>query len=500
VSAIRGIGDGYAIQRLLWLLVGTVIVPTILLALYGVTGVRAQQTVLLEQLRHQQQESLRAAARLLFDEVARLDSDVHRRGAACPAEGECPLEAPGVSQVWTWTSAPPRELEGIVPVRGASADTVWYGPPDGSPPIGVFAVGGRSIAFRLDPDHLADRLDDAWKVGAGTSFHLEGPGPGPAASYDEMLARWQGPTPELVLDRPLAQWRLQLSGVDPAGLGWSGWFYAGGLVILVGVVLVGALVTLGSASREIRLSRLQTDFVSSVSHELRTPLTSIKMFVETLQSGRLHDQARVEECLDLLAQETDRLSRRIERVLGWARMEAGRRIYDFEAVEARDAIDHAIRAVSSQALLDDLEIAVHLPDGLPPIRGDRDALVEALVNLLQNAVRYAPPPREIAVAAEARGAWVGLSVQDNGPGIAPRHRKRIFEKFYQADNLLASPLTGRGTGLGLAIVRAVVRAHGGRIALDTEVGKGSRFTLWLPAGPRPVNLAPVHGKPFVEDA
>jgi len=248
-------------------------------------------------------------------------------------------------------------------------------------------------------------------------------------------------------------------------------------------VLVGAVVTLGSASREIRLSRLPTDFVSSVAHELRTPLTAIKLFVDTLQSGRIQDPSKVQECLDLLSHETDRLSRMIERVLDWARMEAGRRVYDFEAVPPADLAAEALTALRSQRLLHDEPdpIRVDVARDLPELNVDRDAIVEALLNLLQNAVKFTAPPRRIALRGERRGDWVGLVVEDNGPGIPKRHRKRVFEKFYQVDATLSAPVQDRGSGLGLSIARAVARAHGGRVELETEVGVGSRFTLLLPA-------------------
>src|SRR5690606_31513518 len=135
-------------------------------------------------------------------------------------------------------------------------------------------------------------------------------------------------------------------------------------------------------------------------------LTSIRMFVETLQSGRLQDRDKVDECLDLLARETDRLSRMIERVLNWARMEAGRRVYELEDVPVDELVDDALRALRTQHLLeaDDEAIEVDLPPHLPPLRADRDAIVEALLNLLQNAVKYSPPPRRIVVSATLRGS------------------------------------------------------------------------------------------------
>jgi len=287
------------------------------------------------------------------------------------------------------------------------------------------------------------------------------------------------------LERPLHHYELSMvyAAGDPTlqVLQQTGWLAPAGLVILVGLVLIGTMITLSSATREIRLSRLQTDFVSSVSHELRTPLTSIRMFVETLQSGRLRDPERVAECLDLLAVETDRLSRMIERVLGWARMEAGRRIYEFEDVDAERLVDLAVAALRSQHLQQEVDIEVSIPEGLSSLRVDVDAIVEALLNLLQNAVRYAPGPIHVTAETGKKGL-VGISVADGGPGIDKADRRRIFEKFYQADMRLSAPdqSLSRGTGLGLSIVRAVVRGHGGRVDLWTELGQGSRFTLWLP--------------------
>jgi two-component system phosphate regulon sensor histidine kinase PhoR len=398
--SIRGIGDGYAFQRLLWLLVGTVIVPTILLSLFGLGAIRYQQTELQDEL----------------DRIAAIETR------------------------WTWTAgeAVPAELAALGMSDAALPDDAgWFVPPGGGAPVALRVDGDRRVAVRVAAaDLVVDRATDA-----------------------------------------------------EASRSWNGWWSIAGMSLLLALVIVGAVITLGSASREIRLSRLQTDFVSNMSHELRTPLTAIALFVETLRSGRLQDPGRVAECLDLLARETDRLSRRIERVLDWARMEAGRRIYDFEACAPRELCDEALRALRSQRLLQDDPdgVALEVDPSLPAVRADRDAIVEAMLNLMSNATKYTPPPRRIRVVGTRRGGQIGLCVEDNGPGIEKRHRRRIFEKFYQADTRLSSMEQGavdRGSGLGLSIVRAVARAHGGRVELDSEVGRGSRFTLWLPiAGP-----------------
>ena len=157
--------------------------------------------------------------------------------------------------------------------------------------------------------------------------------------------------------------------------------------------------------------------------------------------------AQPTECLDLLGHETDRLSRMIERVLDWARMEAGRRIYDIESVTAQELARDAIAAFRSQVVMDvDAEIRVDLPEESLWLEGDRDAIVEALLNLLQNAHKHTRPPRRIVLKGRRRGRNVTLSVSDNGPGIAPQHQKRIFEKFYQADTRLNRPVEGSGSG------------------------------------------------------
>ncbi|MBT3219787.1 MAG: HAMP domain-containing histidine kinase, partial [Proteobacteria bacterium] len=293
---------------------------------------------------------------------------------------------------------------------------------------------------------------------------------------------------DLPFERPLDRWRVAVyfAPDNPAVslFGPTAWLYTLGLIALVVTVVVGTTITLVSAGRTFRLSRLQTDFVSNVSHELRTPLTSIRMFVETLQSGRIDNPERTRECLNLLSSETERLSRMIERVLDWARLEKGRQVYVLEVVDCQQLIEKAIEAFHAQQLLhvheSPLSIEVTVPPELPRLKVDGDAIVEALLNLLQNAFKYTPAPREIKISATSRGRRVGLSVSDNGPGIVRQDRKRIFEKFYQSDSLLSSPRR-QGSGLGLSIVRAVVKGHGGRVELVTEVGKGSQFTLWLPS-------------------
>ncbi|WP_394847247.1 ATP-binding protein [Pendulispora brunnea] len=248
-------------------------------------------------------------------------------------------------------------------------------------------------------------------------------------------------------------------------------------VTFVSVVVTGVILVLVFVRREANLSELQADFVSKVSHELRTPLTAIRLFAETIERSR-EDERTVDQCLDLLLGECERLTGRIERLLDWGRMEAGRRLYHLREQSVTEVFEHAVSAFSALRT-DKIDFESELEPDLPKIHADRDALVDAVVNLLSNAHKYGgtPPVVRLRAYAPATGG-VAISVTDNGPGIARPEHRRIFQKFYRIDDRLSRER--EGSGLGLAIVKHVVRAHRGRIVLESEPGKGSTFTLVLP--------------------
>ncbi len=289
---------------------------------------------------------------------------------------------------------------------------------------------------------------------------------------------------ERLLAPPLQDFRLGVlpTGEDPvARASTRNRVVYGVLLALFYLTLTFGVVYTGRALyREARLSRMKTDFVSLVSHELRTPVTSIRMFIETLALGRVKDPAQTQEVLQLLTRETERLSTLIEKVLDWARLEGGRKVYQRELQPVSTLVEAAVAAFRAQRLEGDLQLTVDVPESLPSVEVDHDALAGALLNLLQNAYKYSGQDKRITLSVRPHGRWVDLSVEDHGMGIAPRDRKRIFERFYRVDNLLTRKT--EGSGLGLAITKRIVEDHGGRISVHSTLGQGSRFTLHLPVG------------------
>jgi signal transduction histidine kinase len=252
--------------------------------------------------------------------------------------------------------------------------------------------------------------------------------------------------------------------------------------VLLGVFYLtlagGVVYTARVLYREAQLSRLKTDFVSLVTHELRTPLTSIRMFIETLSLGRAKNPNEIQEVLKMLARETERLSSMIERMLDWGRIESGRKTYHRQPLDVTALLDTSVAAFKAQRLNAPVELSREMEPDLPAIHVDKEAIAGALLNLMQNAFKYSGEQKKIAIRARADSDGIAIDVQDNGPGIPLRERKKIFERFYRVDSLLTRQT--EGSGLGLAIAKRIVEAHGGKISLKSELGKGSCFTIHLP--------------------
>ncbi|MFO1515276.1 MAG: HAMP domain-containing sensor histidine kinase [Verrucomicrobiota bacterium] len=253
------------------------------------------------------------------------------------------------------------------------------------------------------------------------------------------------------------------------------------IVVMVLAIGVGSWLIVNDLSRQLTLARQKTDFVSNVSHELKTPLTSIRMFAELLAEGRVSDPAKQRSYLGIITAETARLTRLINNVLDFARLDQGEKTYNFSACDlARLTLDTAetYRPHLEQA---GFTLICSAPDQPLPVRGDADALAQVLVNLLSNAEKYSNGQKEIAVEVSRPGGTrpcAEVRVLDRGPGVPRGAEEKIFEKFHRACDSLSSGI--QGSGLGLTLARQIARAHGGDVVYQPRDGGGSCFTLCLP--------------------
>jgi signal transduction histidine kinase len=199
---------------------------------------------------------------------------------------------------------------------------------------------------------------------------------------------------------------------------------------------------------------------------------------ETLQMGRVKDSATESEYLDTIVNECERLSRLVDGVLLFSKTEQGKKVFHLRSMNAADAVRAAVRAIDYPLSQQGFQLDVSMEPELPPVRADRDALQQAILNLLSNAMKYSGEARSIELTVGREGRFVAIRVTDHGVGIASEEQSRVFEKFYRAP----TPENQRiaGTGLGLALVEQIVKAHGGEIEVKSERGKGSTFLIRLP--------------------
>jgi two-component system phosphate regulon sensor histidine kinase PhoR len=255
------------------------------------------------------------------------------------------------------------------------------------------------------------------------------------------------------------------------------------------VIIIAAIVIVLVAEKERRVSALKSEFVANVSHELKTPLALVRMFAEMLQSGRVQTDAKRQEYLDVIVRESERLSALIENVLDFARLERGRGSYEFAEGDVGDAVTRAANVYRYRAEREGVKLDVEITPALPRTRIDERAIQLAVINLVDNALKYAPDGKEIRIRAgyEPETASVRVDVVDAGPGVPVEERGRIFERFVRLprrDSGSPTPTRPpvRGSGIGLALVKHIAESHGGRAWVESEVGKGSTFSFSIPAG------------------
>jgi signal transduction histidine kinase len=244
-------------------------------------------------------------------------------------------------------------------------------------------------------------------------------------------------------------------------------------LILAGAYLVGRAVT-----REMAVSKLQSEFVSSVSHEFRTPLSSLCLLSDLLASGRVASETDRNEYYGVLVRESRRLRRLVEGLLNFGRMEAGAMQYRFETIDPAELVRELSKDFQHDVEASGYQIEVAVNKNTPLVNADRTALGSAVWNLLDNAVKYSPECRQVWVDVLQEGGRAAIRVRDCGLGIPASEQKRIFEKFTRGEAAKQGGIVG--TGVGLAMVQSIMSAHGGEVRLESEPGRGSTFTLLLP--------------------
>ncbi|MGC3960251.1 MAG: HAMP domain-containing sensor histidine kinase [Verrucomicrobiota bacterium] len=261
-----------------------------------------------------------------------------------------------------------------------------------------------------------------------------------------------------------------------------------GLLITTAAVaaLIGLVAARRAFHRQLHLSEMKSNFVSSVSHELRAPIASVRLLAESLERGKISEPAKQHEYFRFIGQECRRLSALIENVLDFSRIEQGRKQYEFEPTDLSALGEQTVKLMQSYAEERGVKLEmsnVQRPMSNVELNVDGRSIQQALVNLIDNAIKHSPKDATVIVTLEdadlnSQPQTLNLSVSDTGPGIPVSEREKIFERFYRLGSELRRET--QGVGIGLSIVKHVVEAHGGCVRVESEVGKGSRFTIELP--------------------
>ncbi len=296
----------------------------------------------------------------------------------------------------------------------------------------------------------------------------------------------KAPLAEITLGEELRAFRVQLlpaAETEPrVSEQFAGYVSAAAIGLLVNLAI--ALVAGFALNRQMRLQEVKVSTLATVSHELKTPLASMRMLLDTLAARGDPSPEQVRDYLGLISTENRRLIKITENFLTAARLERGSLKLDPAPTSVADLLQEAAAAISPLAEPAQVQLSLQAPPELPMVSVDRDAIGVALANLLDNALKYSGDSKRIALRAHAAPGRVVIEITDNGIGIAPAEHRKIFARFYQADQMLSR--RHEGCGLGLSIVKSIVEAHGGAVHVRSETGAGATFIVELPALPQAI--------------
>jgi signal transduction histidine kinase len=261
------------------------------------------------------------------------------------------------------------------------------------------------------------------------------------------------------------------------GISWRQQLYLGMISLVIVMLGFGGYFLVRAVRREMEVARLKSGFVSTVSHEFRSPLTGIRQLANMLEQGRVPSDEKRQQYYTLMRRESDRLARLVENLLDFSRMEEGRREYRQDPIDVSAWLGGLAEEFRGDLSGQEARLETTIPENLPAICGDREALSTAVLNLLDNAVKYSLPPVTVRLEVEAVGTDISIRVCDKGIGISDEDQAHIFDKFFRGGS--EATQTVRGAGLGLSLVQHIVTAHKGTLHVDSRPGEGSTFTIRL---------------------
>ena len=249
------------------------------------------------------------------------------------------------------------------------------------------------------------------------------------------------------------------------------------LLIVIGLVL-GLFFTMQIINKELLLSKMKSDFISTVSHEFKSPLTSIRQMSEMLFNDRIKTESRRKEYYGVMLEQSERLSHLIDNILDFSKIEEGEKAFRFEKTDLTELINRVKSVFQNSIANEGFSVFSSVPETLPELEIDKEAIQQVLYNLLDNAYKYSGNSKNIEIIAESGGDSVKISVKDFGIGIQREDQHKIFDRFFRGGNELTRSV--KGSGIGLTIVKKIIEAHRGTISLDSTPGKGSTFQVTLP--------------------
>jgi signal transduction histidine kinase len=286
---------------------------------------------------------------------------------------------------------------------------------------------------------------------------------------------------ETNLDRPFSDWKaaIGLKDTNIDDLARDSFLHMAGATVLVLAFLLGGIaLTIRATDREARLAQAKSNFVSNVSHELKTPLSLISLFSEILELGRVNNEEKKAEYYGIIRHESRRLNKTIDNILDFSRIEAGRKSYQLANGDVAEVIDNVLSTHRYHIINSGFDVQTDIQRDLPAVLIDRDAMAQAISNLLDNAIKYSNKVKQVSITAKMLASDLCIEIADHGVGIPRTDQAKIFEKFYRVGNGLVHDV--KGSGLGLSLVKHIIEAHNGTISVESDVGKGTRFTILLP--------------------